>query len=499
MSAEPATPILESCLSDPDTLGRPLCVELDGALVTTDTLWEGLVLLLRRRPWLALLAPLWMLGGRARLRRAVAEHAELDPASLPYRHELLEALRASRERGRRLVLATRADRKVAEDVARHLALFDAVHASDGIHHLDARAKRDALRAAYGEGGFDFVSGSRRDAPTFGAAARGYLVGASRRSAAFARKDGRVTLVSRGPSTARALVKELRVHQWAKNALVLLPVLLAPGLPSLALLARGLLALVAFSLCASAGYVFNDLLDLEADRAHATKCQRPFASGALPVAAGPPLFAVLLVASFGLSLTLLPRGFCAMLVLYFAGTLSYSLYFKRLLLLDVLVLAGLYTHRILSGGVATGVRISAWLLGFSMFLFTSLAFAKRYVELLPLAKGDRIKNRGYQRTDLEMVGSMGTASGYIAALVFMLYVESSAVRTSYREPRLLWFVLPVLLYWLGRIWILAGRGQMQDDPVKFAVKDRHSLACGVIIALVAVVARFTPAWLASLLH
>ncbi len=189
----------------------------------------------------------------------------------------------------------------------------------------------------------------------------------------------------------------------------------------------------------------------------------------------------------------------MLALYFVGTMSYSLYLKRLLLLDVLVLAGLYTHRILSGGIATGVKVSAWLLGFSMFLFTSLAFAKRYVELQALTSDEKVKNRGYFRADLPMVTSMGTASGYIAALVFMLYVDSTAVRASYREPSLLWLVLPALLYWLGRIWLLAGRGQMQEDPVKFALKDRKSLACIGIVGIVAVVARFTPPWLSMLLH
>jgi 4-hydroxybenzoate polyprenyltransferase len=299
---------------------------------------------------------------------------------------------------------------------------------------------------------------------------------------------------------RALIKEIRPHQWAKNALVVLPVLLAPGLPKPELVLRGITAAVAFSLCASAGYVFNDLRDLDADRAHATKKLRPFASGALPVALGPPLFMGLLAVSFGVSVYALPLGFTAMLALYFAGTLSYSFYFKRRLLLDVLVLAGLYTHRILSGGIATGVPISAWLLGFSMFLFLSLAFAKRYTELLALANGDKIRNRNYFKADLQMVASMGPAAGYIAALVFSLYVEGGGtVQTAYREPILLWLAVPVLLYWVSRIWILTGRGEMQDDPVRFALKDPVSLGCGLTMGLLAVIARFTPAWLSAILH
>jgi 4-hydroxybenzoate polyprenyltransferase len=304
------------------------------------------------------------------------------------------------------------------------------------------------------------------------------------------------LITPSRSFPRAIVAELRPHQWTKNALVLLPMMLAPGMPTLPMIFQGVLAAGAFSLCASAGYVLNDLLDIEADRAHPTKCKRPFASGDLPTAFGPFLLGALLLTSFAGALFFLPRGFVVMMTLYFVGTVSYSLFLKRQLLLDVLVLAGLYTHRILAGGVATGVHVSAWLLGFSMFLFTSLAFVKRYVELRGISGTDKVMKRGYYRTDLEMVTSMGTASGYIAALVFMLYVESGAVKANYREPGLLWLVLPILLYWLGRIWLLAGRDQMRDDPVKFALTDSHSLACGVAIAFIAVLARFTPEWLAT---
>lgn len=298
---------------------------------------------------------------------------------------------------------------------------------------------------------------------------------------------------------RALVKELRPHQWAKNALVLVPGLLAPGIPDSTVLGRGLLGAFTFSLCASAGYVLNDLLDLEADRAHATKKNRPFASGALPVAFGPPLGVGLVVSSFALAYVYLPPKFLLMLGLYLIGTISYSLFLKKQLLVDVLVLAALYAHRILSGGVATDVHVSAWLIGFSIFFFTSLAFAKRYVELKAMTNDDKVKNRGYFRTDLEMVTSMGTASAYISALVFMLYVDSSAVRAGYREPAILWLALPVLLYWLGRIWLLAGRGQMQDDPVRFALKDARSIACGATIAAIALLARFPPPWLIPLFH
>jgi len=488
-----------AALSDSSALERPLCVDLDGTLVGTDTLWESLMLLLRSRPWLVFLAPVWLMSGRAGFKRAIAQRVSIDPATLPYREDLLSALRQSKQRGRKLVLVTAADRDVATRVAAHVGLFDEVFSSEGGENLKAGTKRDRLVQAYGNEGFDYIGDAHADIPVFESAARGYLVGAANSVAALAARSNKVTLMSRRPSVARALFKELRVHQWAKNALVVLPVVLAPGLPEKGVVLRAAIAAFAFSLCASAGYVLNDLLDLDADRAHHTKKNRPFASGALPVLYGPPVFVGLLVLGFAASLIFLPPAFSLMLALYFVGTVTYSLYFKKQLLLDVLVLAGLYTHRILSGGIATSIDISAWLLGFSLFLFTSLAFAKRYVEIFPLTEDGKIKNRDYYRHDLEMVGSMGTASGYIAAMVFSLYVEMGSHRGAYREPVILWMAVPVLLYWISRIWILTGRGQMQDDPVKFALRDRVSLACGAAIALIAIVARFAPVWLSGWLH
>jgi 4-hydroxybenzoate polyprenyltransferase len=298
---------------------------------------------------------------------------------------------------------------------------------------------------------------------------------------------------------KALVRELRPHQWSKNALVLVPVVLAPGLPNLSQLSRGVLAAFTFSLCASAGYVLNDLLDLEADRSHPTKRQRPFASGALPAAFGPPLGLALVIASFALAFLFLPHKFLLMLAIYLASTILYSLLLKKQALIDVLVLAGLYAHRVLSGGVATEVPASAWLIGFSIFLFTSLAFCKRYVELRDLTSDDQLMNRGYFRADLQMVTSLGTASAYLSALVFVLYVDSAAVRSAYQEPAILWLALPILLYWLGRIWLLAGRGKMLDDPVRFALKDPTSLICGALIAGLAALSRFPPFWLLPLFH
>jgi len=295
----------------------------------------------------------------------------------------------------------------------------------------------------------------------------------------------------GLSRARAIARVLRPHQWAKNALVVLPLVLAPARPTLHQIVSAVLAGVAFSLCASAGYVFNDLVDVEADRTHRTKRGRPFASRDLPLAFGPPLLLTLIVASVVIAWRSLPLGFMVMLALYLVLTLSYSSLFKSKLVVDVVVLAWLYTHRVLAGGIATGITVSSWLLAFTMFIFTSLAFAKRYVELRLATDSGSLKSRGYKTGDLEMVASMGPAAGYMAVLVFCLYVDSNVVAERYRMPVVLWFVAPVLLYWVSRVWFLAHRGQMHDDPVKFALVDTRSWICAIVIVLVATLARFWP--------
>jgi 4-hydroxybenzoate polyprenyltransferase len=476
--------------SEDSALGRPLCVSLDGALVRTDVLWESVLFLLRKRPRLILLLPIWMLGGRARLEQVVTERDAFDATTLPYRVELVEWLRERVGKGRRVVLVGAANARIAQRVAQHLALFEEVIANDGSAKADGADTCRILEARFGTTGFDYVGST--DLVALRGAQRGYVVGAGRSAGARARRLGdKVEVLSTRPSRWKAMVKVMRPHQWSKNALVAVPVLLAPERPSFHQLLAAAVAALAFSFCASAGYVFNDLLDVEADRLHRSKRFRPFASGDLPVTYGPPLFVLLLSASFGLALAAgLPVEFLGMLALYFIATLTYSLVLKSKLMLDVVVLAWVYTHRVLAGGIATGIPISTWLLAFSMFMFSSLAFGKRYIELRQsMSKGGEIKSRGYHTQDLEMVASMGPTAGYLAVLVFCLYVDSNVVRERYRVPMLLWFVAPVLLYWISRVWFLAHRGRLQDDPVKFALTDPVSWLCGFLVASVAAAARF----------
>jgi 4-hydroxybenzoate polyprenyltransferase len=283
----------------------------------------------------------------------------------------------------------------------------------------------------------------------------------------------------------AFVRAIRVHQWVKNLLLFVPVILDHKLFSGETMAKAGIGFAAFCCAASGGYILNDILDLEADRRHATKRHRPFASGALPPALGMALIPILIVAGVWLSWVFLPPRFVAALVLYLVLTTAYSTYLKRIAVLDVLLLAGLYTLRVLAGVAATHVRFSTWLLAFSMFLFLSLAFLKRYAEisgLEPTAE-DQVRRRGYLRGDREWLGSMGSSSGYLSVLVLALYINSEQVMVLYRTPLLLWLVCPLLLLWIGRMWLMAYRGQIHEDPIVATVRDPLSYLLGFLVGVI----------------
>lgn len=474
-----------SSLSEP-----PLCVDLDGSLLVGDSLLEGLSAMLTRRPVALLGAPLRLFSGRARFKSWVAAHAALDPAAMLYRPAVLELLRAERTRGRRLVLATGAPRQVAEGVANHLGLFDQVICTDGAVNRTGAEKLPALREALGDGPFDYLGNSRTDFPVWSSARRALTAGLSDRLLSRLHAiHGDVVVVAPPPARPApgVVLGALRVHQWAKNALVFIPLLAAHAISGATLLAATL-AFFSFSLVASGIYLLNDLADLRHDRRHPTKSTRAFASGALPLSWAFPTIPLLLGGGFAIGL-LLPGEFLAALLGYLVLTVAYSVHLKRVLALDTVVLAGLYTTRIAAGGAAVGVRISPWLFAFSMFFFLSLALVKRVAELFALAQRGEIQagGRGYRAGDIDQAAMLGSASAFTSVLVLALYINSSAVPALYRRPQILWLTCPVLLYWLSRLWILARRGAVVEDPVVFAIKDRVSWLAFVLAGLAAFLA------------
>ncbi|MDX8521893.1 UbiA family prenyltransferase [Mesorhizobium dulcispinae] len=460
----------------------PLAVDLDGTLIATDLLWEGLFILLKKNPLYLFLVPLWLASGSARLKLEIAKRVDIDPASLPYRSELLERLRTEHGEGRKIVLATGTPRKFAEAIAAHLGIFDRVLATDGSHNLTSARKRASLVAAYGDGGFDYAGNSRHDLKVFDGARNAIVVAPDRGAQRWQAAHGAETMPAPKP-TLKTYIKMLRVHQWLKNSLIAVPMVLSHEYFNVGMIWQCVLAFASFSAVASAIYIVNDFFDLALDRKHPTKRHRPFASGVLSIPFGLGAIAVLLAIGIAIG-CLLPIEFLGALGGYMVVTTAYSLSFKRMLLIDVLTLAGLYTIRVLAGAAATGVDVSFWLLAFSIFFFLSLALVKRFVELRTTAipVGERIAGRGYRTEDQEIVAQAGMASAFSSALVLALYMDSVAVRELYPHPWVMWPLAPIVLYLTMRVWILARRDEMHDDPVVFIIRDWRSQ---IVVAIGAV--------------
>ncbi|MGQ0734413.1 MAG: UbiA family prenyltransferase [Acidobacteriota bacterium] len=460
----------------PATAQDTVCVDLDGTLVAADLFWEALLRLITERPALLLCLPLWAWRGRAYLKRQVATRIPIRADELPYRPEVVERLEAAHALGHRVVLATACDELYARQVSAHLGIFSATLASDGVVNLKGHAKADRLRREFGQGKFQYVGNDWADLPVWQAAGQVTAVSAPARLIRRVRggwKDP--AIVGTAPSRARALLRAMRFHQWAKNLLVFAPLVLSHRLLEREVLASGVVAFFAFGFCASSIYVINDLLDTPSDRLHPRKRSRPFAAGELSVPAGLALSAVLLVLAMSVALAGTSTGFVLVLVAYLGVTTAYSWRLKREPVLDVFVLATLYVLRILGGGEAGGIMISNWLLGFALFLFLSLAFVKRYTELV--GQNGRMAGRGYAATDHAWMLSIGTTAGYMSVVILALYVNSAEVVPLYTSPRVLWLTCPVLLFWLTRMWFRAARLQVHDDPVLEALKDPPSYLCG----------------------
>ncbi|HVN44837.1 MAG TPA: UbiA family prenyltransferase [Steroidobacteraceae bacterium] len=453
----------------------PLVVDLDGTLIASDLLIESVIRLLRDKPLALLALPRWLVQGRAHLKREVAQRVDLDATLLPYRTELVEYLRAERARGRKVILATASDERLARQIAAQVGCFDEVLASDGVTNLSGAHKRARLVAELGERGFDYIGNESRDLPVWSSARKALVISSRAR---LLRRVARVadceSAFSDRPASLREYVGALRPEHWLKNVLVFVPVCAAHLFFAPEALMRTLMAFAAFCCCASGGYLVNDLLDLQADRRHPQKRLRPFASGRISLVY-PLLMAPALMMLGALLGAMLSPLVLAMLLVYLGLTLAYSLRLKHVALLDILVLATLYTLRIVAGSAAIALWPSVWLVGFALFLFTSLAFVKRYAELVIMRdiEGQRATARGYELSDAELLASKGTASGYAAVLVLAIYIASGAANVLYSRHQLIWLVCPLLLYWLGYLWLVAHRGRMYHDPLVFALRDRTS--------------------------
>jgi len=460
----------------------PLIVDLDGTLVRSDLVVESLMLLAKRRPW-RLPGVLGALAqGPARFKQALAAEAMPDIGTLPFDPTFLAFLERQKAAGRKLVLVTGADIRLAHAVAAHTGLFDRVISSDGSNNVTGRLKRDLLVTEFGLKGFDYAGREDSDAPVVSAARRAILVDIPSERAHGPPGDAEVEdRIARSGGGAGAYLRALRPDQWVKSLLVFLPLLAAAQPLEPALLLRGLLAAAAFSLCASSGYVVNDLVDLPSDRQHPSKRARPIAAGEVSLGAMLLLAPVLVLAGIAVGLLLSP-DFAGLLGIYYATTLAYSLRLKDIVILDVLALAFLYTLRVLAGAVALGLHASVWLLAFSALLFLSLGLVKRYGELVVMrsVEGSHAHARAYLLPDRGLLAGFGTASGYLAALLLVLFQSRAGpVPGAVDLDPEGWAICALFTYWISYIWLMAHRGRLGDDPLSFSLRDRTSR---VLIAL-----------------
>jgi 4-hydroxybenzoate polyprenyltransferase len=455
----------------------PLFVDLDGTVVRSDTLLEC-VLAAAAQPLRLADALLSLRHGKARAKQELALVANLDPAMLPYNEPLLKYLRHERSGGRSVVLATGADFRIATAVAGHLALFDAVLASDGHVNLKGAAKLAAIRRMIGDRAFAYVGNHCEDLAIWQEAKSGIVVNAP---SSVARAAAAVTAIERvlpiKTPWPKALLDTIRPHQWAKNLLVFVPMLTSRAVGDLASWGTAMMTFVAFCCAASGVYLVNDLCDLAADRRHPSKCRRPFASGTLPLEMGLVAAPLLLIAGCGLGMA---TGTLAIVLLYAVASIAYSVYFKSWPLVDVFTLTGLYTIRLFGGGEATGHLVSFWLLAFSSFLFLGLAIVKRVAELKALAarEGGFSARRGYHADDIGILQLMGVASSFVASMVLALYVQTELNPGLDRYPSASWAIVPLTLFWQCRIWLSTARGYMHDDPIVYAARDWVSWLVGI---------------------
>ncbi|USH03508.1 UbiA family prenyltransferase [Grimontia kaedaensis] len=459
-----------------------LVVDLDGTLLRSDILYETFWNAVGKNWRNAFLAVQALMQGKAALKRCLVSHSDIDSKTLPYNEDVIGYVKEWRTKGGRTALVTASDETVARKIAEHLDIFDETYGSNGVTNLKGEEKARFLTENYKDSGYVYVGDAEADIPVWQSASHTITVNASESLKRKAQSiDQNAEHLSPSSSKISSYLRALRPHQWLKNVLIFLPMLLAHQFDAVTLTAS-LLAFITFSLLASGVYVLNDLVDLASDRAHPRKCKRPFASGEIPIAHGTWMVSGLLIASFLMSLTLSPL-FLAVLIGYFLTTSLYSFLLKQKPIVDICLLAGLYSIRLVAGSAATGIELSVWLLAFSTFFFLSLATVKRQAELVDSAERGLLeaKGRGYRVSDLSLVSQIAISSGYVSVLVMALYVNSPSVADLYNFPAALWGICLVLLYWVSRMVWVTSRGKMHDDPIVYAVKDQMSRLCFLLIA------------------
>ena len=472
-----------------DIKNTALCLDLDGTLIRSDALFESIFQMAKVNPFLLLLVPIWLLKGKPNLKEEINKRIDFNAKYLPYNQGLIDYAISEKSNGRKIYLATASHISIAQKVAEHLNFFDGVYATKDGYNLKSNKKAKILNQEFGKGNYVYAGDAKVDFNIWKDSAAAIVVSNKSSFIDDVRDKFNIEKEFYNKSNLfKSILKEIRVYQWVKNILLFLPIVLAHTIDNITDLTNVLIGFFSFSISASFVYVLNDLLDLDSDRNHPRKKNRPLASGDLPIQIGIALVPILFIIGVGLSL-LLNFKFQLILLAYILITTAYSFSLKKIPILDIIILATLFTSRIVAGAFAANVYLSMWILAFSMFFFMNLAVLKRYTELLVMKKNKQIKavGRGYHIEDMGLLLSIGPAAGFLSVLVFVLYIDSSQATGLYSEPLVLWLIAPVFLYWISRIWHLSVRGNMTDDPIVFTGKDKVSYIVGLIIFIIAFLA------------
>ena len=472
-----------------------LFVDLDGTLIKSDLLFECLVPIIKNYFYAIFLAPFWLLKGKAYLKDKFSDLVSINPEILPYNNNVLEYIRKEKENGSKIILATASNIKLAKSISDYLGIFDDVIASSKEENLKGKNKLNKIKLYIENNNinkeFSYIGDSEADVKIFNETNIPIVVGNKNVFNKIKSKNDKTTFVDgENDFSLKKFFKMIRTYQWVKNFLIFLPLILAHKFLDVNLLLKALVAFFSFSFLASSVYIINDIMDVESDRIHPSKKNRPIASGAVKISSALKVAFILMPLSFIISI-FLGKEFLFVLLTYFITTSCYSFYLKKIMLVDILILSLLYTVRIFAGGVALNIYLSPWLFMFSLFFFFSLACAKRYSELYAVRNNlqDEIKGRGYQAQDLEQIQIFGSSSGYIAILIFALYIQSDISMKLYKTPSFFWALCPIMLYWISRVWLLSHRGQMTQDPIIFALKDKVSYIVLILSIIIFGVAKY----------
>ena len=472
-----------------------LFVDLDGTLIKSDLLFECLVPIIKNYFYAIFLAPFWLLKGKAYLKDKFSDLVSINPEILPYNNNVLEYIRKEKENGSKIILATASNIKLAKSISDYLGIFDDVIASSKEENLKGKNKLNKIKLYIKNNNinkeFSYIGDSEADVKIFNETNIPIVVGNKNVFNKIKSKNDKTTFVDgENDFSLKKFFKMIRTYQWVKNFLIFLPLILAHKFLDVNLLLKALVAFFSFSFLASSVYIINDIMDVESDRIHPSKKNRPIASGAVKISSALKVAFILMPLSFIISI-FLGKEFLFVLLTYFITTSCYSFYLKKIMLVDILILSLLYTVRIFAGGVALNIYLSPWLFMFSLFFFFSLACAKRYSELYAVRNNlqDEIKGRGYQAQDLEQIQIFGSSSGYIAILIFALYIQSDISMKLYKTPSFFWALCPIMLYWISRVWLLSHRGQMTQDPIIFALKDKVSYVVLILSIIIFGVAKY----------